>query len=78
MKTSKVQKTLLEQANSVIHRRNLYICLQNGGGNRRVINAHIAKTGNPVPCVEDLYTGEEYALAAPNKFQDGYGQEVVF
>ena len=70
--TLKKQSRLINEANAIIHRRNLYFALQDG--NRRVYNAHM-HLGEPV--VEDLHSGVLYSLLV-GKFIDGNGQPVEF
>lgn len=57
--------------NGVIHSRNLWICLP--GEKRRVINCEVNGEGLTV---QDLYSGNNY-LVSGNKFEDGYGKEVI-
>jgi hypothetical protein len=72
MKANKHEKQIINEANAVIHRRNLYISTPDG--NRRVVNAHMSPAG---PVVEDLHSGVNYDLLK-NQFADGYGQPVIF
>lgn len=67
-RTLRVQR---DQLNGVIHSRNLYVCLPEG--KRRVYCAEIV-SGRLT--VEDLYSGSKYDVSG-NKFEDGYGKEVI-
>lgn len=69
MKTTKAQQSLINSANGVIHRQNLF----RDTNNRRVIHAHMH---DGTPCVQDLYTGELYSIAE-NTWRNGAGHVVT-
>lgn len=70
MKTTKAQQAIINAANIIIHRQNLFRDVDN----RRVINAHMR---DGTPCVQDLYSGKTYPIAE-HTWRNGAGHVVTF
>jgi len=73
-KATKAERALIDEVNSVIHRRNLYAVFPEQ--NRRVIDCHRDASGSIV--VRDLNDETRVHPVIGGAFSDGYGQAQSF